>query len=241
MAAVPIILGASALASFISGRLTAAEQQRRYNEFQKYLDERERDVTTEARSIFSRRTRGQIARHRAATARRLQALGFASEAESFTTPGEAMIAAEGNRALKDFLFDTKQYFNQARVSAAGGFAGRSIQPTGLEAITELAPAAISYFENEEFLKKMGGIDGGHGKTQSSPTTHTESTGPVEPVTDLTEPKPNAERAGDSSWAFNFTKPVLDPFSGRDLTRFSRGGLTFRDLARRVGSNAYQFR
>lgn len=230
---IPLLLGASILGKLFSDSAAASEQESRYATFQRELKEGRARTIGEGTRLINQKTRGQMARGRAATARRLQALGFASEAESFIAPTEQMLASEGDNALKDFIFNTNRYYDQAAIEGAAGFAGRSIAPGAGEYIAELAPAAVSYYESENLLKAVKGAGAVGSATDAVQTQKPEAA--VDSVTSTAEPSPNADRVGDQSWAFNFSRRTMDPFSGKDLTRFSRGGLTFGDLAKRSPS------
>lgn len=221
---VPVLLGASAIGKAISGRQAEVERGRRYGRLQDELRVKRQRAISEGTTRISQMTKGQIARSRAATARRLQALGFAKEAESFIAPSEAMIAGEGNRALKDYLFDVNRFYDTAEMNAAAQFAGRPIEAGVLDYAAEAVPLAVDYFQNEEFLNA-------YKNAGSAPNSDTE-TPDLSMKEDITQPQNNADRVGDQSWAFNFSRRTMDPFSGKDLTRFSRGGLTFGDLAKR---------
>lgn len=215
------IAAAGAIGKYFSDRSAAHEQQNRYNTSLYNLDTQKKKTLAEGTRLINLKTKGQISRSRASTARRMQALGFSSEANSFILPSEQVLAEQGNQSLRDFLFSTNQFYDQQKANLDMGYAGRPIQAGLGDYISELAPAAISYAENQDFLnayKEANTVKEGVNPENLGVGTGSIDLGNI--VSPTAESGIVAPTSGPTTpdWASSMSKSLFSP---TDLTGFSR--------------------
>lgn len=127
-------------------------RQKRYDEFKKRLNEQRQKTLAEGAQKIGQITSGLTKRFRSGAARRAAALGRTSDVETFELPVVEKVASFGSGAMSDFLTSTNRYFDEVALNAEQQFLlGGELEPTAVDYLSEIAPSALQYMQNKEYL------------------------------------------------------------------------------------------
>lgn len=158
--------GVGALAGGLSGLFSESpeeQRQKRFDEYKKKLNEQRAKTLSEGSAKIGTLTSGLTKRFRSSAGKRAAALGRTSDVEAFELPVVEKVASAGSGAMSDFLTSTNRYFDQASLDAEQQFLlGGELDPSAVDYLGELAPSALQYMQNQEYMDLLARYYGGGG-------------------------------------------------------------------------------
>jgi hypothetical protein len=174
--------GAGALLGGLSGAFSESPEEQRKKKFDEFkmrlneqrarLAEQKQKSLTEGSQKIGRLTSGLTSRFRSSAGKRAAALGRTSDVEAFELPVVEKVASAGSGAMSDFVTNTNRQFDEygQRLDNYGLDAeqqflmGGELDPSATDYLGELAPSAIQYMQNKEYLDLLRNANayGGNG-------------------------------------------------------------------------------
>ena len=170
--------GVGALIGGLSGALSESpEEQRkkRFDEFKKRLNEQRvklgeqrQKALTEGSAKIGQLTSGLTKRFRSSAGKRAAALGRTSDVEAFELPVVEKVASAGSGAMSDFQLATNRQYDQYSqqldqygLDAEQQFLlGGELDPSAVDYLGEIAPQALQYMQNQEYMDLLSRYYGG---------------------------------------------------------------------------------
>jgi hypothetical protein len=138
-----------------------ARRRDNYDTFKRSIESRRAKSLTEGSQKIGRLTSGLQSRFRGSAQRRATAMGRVSDVEAFELPVVSEVANRGTANMADFITDTNRSYDQQSLAAEQAFlesenqyaSDMQSQPGVIDYLGEIAPIALNYTMNRDFLDR----------------------------------------------------------------------------------------
>ena len=144
------------------------QRQKRFDEYKKKLNEQRQKTLAEGSAKIGQLTSGLTKRFRSSAGKRAAALGRTSDVEAFELPVVEKVASAGSGAMSDFQLATNRQYDQYSqqldqygLDAEQQFLlGGELDPSAVDYLGEIAPQALQYMQNQEYMDLLSRYYGG---------------------------------------------------------------------------------